>query len=42
MAETKRKVVRIPKLKGVKHCSACGSTEPHHLAFVAKTGKCVV
>lgn len=29
------------KRKG-KHCSACGSNEPHHLEYVQKHGVCVV
>lgn len=26
----------------VRHCSACGSSEPHHLAYVEQRGICVV
>jgi hypothetical protein len=25
-----------------EHCSACGSTAPHHLKYVAEHGKCIV
>lgn len=28
--------------EAVQKCSACGSTEPHHVAYVAEHGVCVV